>query len=49
MNGFSVSITEPGTKKYPLHQHSTWEVMYYLSGSGTAESSSRIGIAEWIC
>lgn len=34
MNGFSVSITEPGTKKYPLHQHSTWEVMYYLSGSG---------------
>lgn len=34
MNDFSVSITDPGTKKYPLHQHSNWEIMYYLSGVG---------------
>ena len=34
MNIFSVSITKPGTKKYPLHQHSDWEIMYYLSGTG---------------
>lgn len=34
MNSFSISITAPGTKKYPLHQHTDWEIMYYLSGVG---------------
>lgn len=34
MNGFSISITEKGTKKYPLHSHTNWEIMYYLEGSG---------------
>lgn len=34
MNTFSISITPPGIKDYPLHQHPTWEVMYYLSGTG---------------
>ena len=34
MNGFSISITKDGTKKYPLHQHSNWEIMYYLKGNG---------------
>ncbi len=34
MNNFFISITEDGTKKYPLHQHPHWEIMYYLSGEG---------------
>lgn len=34
MSDFSISITKPGTKEYPLHQHPDWEVMYYLSGNG---------------
>ena len=34
MNKFFVSMTEEGTKKYPLHQHPKWEIMYYLSGEG---------------
>lgn len=34
MNDFSISITATGTKKYPLHQHKNWEIMYYLSGVG---------------
>lgn len=39
MNTFSISITPPGIKDYPLHQHPTWEVMYYLSGSGYLATS----------
>ena len=35
MNTFSISITAPGTKKYPLHQHTDWEIMYYLNGVGS--------------
>lgn len=31
---FTVSITPAGTVRYPLHRHSQWEIMYYLSGSG---------------
>jgi len=34
MSKVSVSITKEGTKKYPLHQHSYREIMYYLSGRG---------------
>ena len=34
MNEFFISTTKPGTKKYPLHQHREWEIMYYLSGEG---------------
>lgn len=34
MNSFSISKTIPKTTKYPLHQHSHWEIMYYLSGEG---------------
>ena len=34
MNNISVSITPKNTIKYPLHQHSEWEIMYYLSGEG---------------
>jgi len=34
MNGICVSKTKENTKRYPLHRHNTWEVMYYVSGSG---------------
>lgn len=34
MRPFSISITKPNTVKYPLHQHPTWEIMYYLKGEG---------------
>ena len=34
MNDFQVSITAANTKKYPLHRHSRWEIMYYLEGEG---------------
>ncbi|MBQ7799826.1 MAG: helix-turn-helix domain-containing protein [Oscillospiraceae bacterium] len=34
MNNISISKTADGTKKYPLHKHSNWEIMYYLSGEG---------------
>ena len=34
MSDFFISITKEGTKKYPLHQHPKWEIMYYLSGEG---------------
>ncbi len=34
MNNFFISKTSEGTKKYPLHRHPYWEVMYYLSGVG---------------
>ncbi|MBO5059899.1 MAG: helix-turn-helix transcriptional regulator [Clostridia bacterium] len=29
-----VNLTEDGTKKYPLHKHRHWEIMYYLQGDG---------------
>lgn len=41
MNDFFVSITKPGTKKYPIHQHPYWEVMYYLSGEGYLATENR--------
>jgi hypothetical protein len=34
MSDFFISITKTGTKKYPLHQHPKWEIMYYLKGEG---------------
>lgn len=34
MSGISVGITKPNTKEYPLHRHTNWEIMYYLSGEG---------------
>jgi transcriptional regulator GlxA family with amidase domain len=34
MSDFFISITKAGTKKYPLHQHPKWEIMYYLKGEG---------------
>lgn len=34
MNSICVSITPDGTVKYPLHSHTNWEIMYYLSGTG---------------
>ncbi len=39
MNEIAISKTAPDTKKYPLHQHNYWEVMYYLSGSGYLATS----------
>ena len=40
MKEFSISITKPGTKKYPLHQHTHWEIMYYLEGCGRLETEA---------
>ena len=34
MNHFSALITPPNTVTYPLHRHTCWEIMYYLSGNG---------------
>ena len=34
MNNISISKTADGTKKYPLHKHNNWEIMYYLGGEG---------------
>ena len=34
MGDYSISRTKENTKRYPLHRHSTWEVMYYLEGEG---------------
>lgn len=34
MSNYFISITKTGTKKYPLHQHPKWEIMYYLKGEG---------------
>lgn len=34
MTDFFISKTKLGTKKYPLHQHRNWEIMYYLKGEG---------------
>ena len=34
MEQYRVSATRPGTKKYPMHRHGYWEIMYYLSGEG---------------
>lgn len=34
MHKISITKTAPHTKRYPLHQHNYWEVMYYLEGSG---------------
>lgn len=30
----SISVTQPGVIRYPLHCHSFWEIMYYLEGTG---------------
>ena len=30
----SISLTEEGTIKYPIHTHNHWEIMYYTSGEG---------------
>ena len=38
MKNVSVGITKPNTKKYPLHRHTCWEIMYYLSGEGHLET-----------
>lgn len=38
MKNISVGITKPNTKKYPLHRHTNWEIMYYLSGEGHLEN-----------
>lgn len=34
MSDYFISRTKEGTKKYPLHQHPEWEIMYYISGEG---------------
>lgn len=31
---FSISKTEDGVKKYPLHKHKFWEIMFYTEGEG---------------
>lgn len=44
MERYCISVTRPGTKKYPMHQHGYWEIMYYLSGEGyLAADDSKIG------
>jgi len=40
MNYYSISITKPGTKSYPLHQHPDWEIMCYLKGTGYLAAST---------
>lgn len=30
----TASITQDNTTVYPMHSHSNWEVMYYISGNG---------------
>ena len=40
MNNYTISITKPGTKRYPLHQHPDWEIMCYLKGTGYLATSS---------
>ncbi len=37
----SISKTEPNTIKYPLHTHSHWEIMYYISGSGYLKTNEK--------
>lgn len=34
MKKINVTITQPNTVSYPMHQHDQWEIMYYLSGKG---------------
>ena len=34
MNRFTVSVTPPNTRSYPIHRHGVWEIMYYLEGEG---------------
>ncbi len=34
----SISLTEKGTLKYPIHTHNHWEIMYYVSGEGYLET-----------
>ncbi|MBQ9860514.1 MAG: helix-turn-helix domain-containing protein [Clostridia bacterium] len=34
MSDYSISRTKENTKRYPLHRHNTWEIMYYLEGEG---------------
>lgn len=41
MNDISVYITPDNTKKYPLHQHGKWEILYYLKGSGVLVTDSK--------
>lgn len=41
MSSFYISITKDGTKRYPLHQHGYWEIMYYLSGTGCLATQER--------
>ena len=40
MENYRISVTEAGTKKYPMHQHGYWEIMYYLSGEGYLATDS---------
>lgn len=37
----SISKTEPDILKYPLHTHSHWEIMYYISGSGYLKTDEK--------
>ncbi len=37
----SISKTEPNTLKYPLHTHSHWEIMYYISGAGYLKTDEK--------
>lgn len=41
MHSISISKTEPNTKKYPLHRHPQWEIMYYLEGEGHLATEHR--------
>lgn len=41
MNNISASITAENTKKYPLHKHNKWEIMYYLSGEGVLATEEK--------
>lgn len=40
MNVISVNHTAENTKKYPLHTHGYWEVMYYTDGVGYLATSN---------
>ena len=40
MNTVYVSVTPENTVKYPLHRHETWEIMYYLHGTGMLASAA---------
>ena len=36
----TVSVTPDGVRRWPLHTHSYWEVMYYIAGTGALRTGA---------